>query len=239
MRLAEAMVGQDVLGFHPLSHFYQNGTTNGAVPGLPTTSVGGNDLYPARRLVNPCPALPSPPAVDIAGSERERKELYLTRENANIFVIDELFDKTTQIDPIFGATAYSLPVLCDVYSNVPNRRTGRNVGMPILYYKANARNKLHDRALAATNPQQNIYNYLDNYDLLRLEVPWMPGTYHPMGPSGTTPIGTTADPFIFYDAILNEKISVPKPFNSDSYILISAGFDGLYGTKDDVFNFEK
>jgi type II secretory pathway pseudopilin PulG len=236
MRLAEAMVGQDVLGFHPQSHFYQNGTTDGAAPGQPT-SAGGNDLYPARRLVNLPPALPSLPVVDIAASERERKELYLTRENANIFVMGELFADYATI----GTDVYSLPVLCDVYSNVPNRRTGRNVGMPILYYKANARNKFHDRAPA--NPELNIYNHLDNSDLLSLQVPWMPGTYHPMGvPAGSpTPLGTTvtANPFVFYDAIWNEKLSVSKPFNSDSYILISAGFDGLYGTKDDIFNFEK
>jgi hypothetical protein len=198
-------------------------------------------LYPARRFVTIPPTLPTTPTAAqkavIEASERERKGLYLTRENANIFVMGELFADYT----IFAADAYSLPVLCDAYSNAPNRRTGRNVGMPILYYKANARNKSHPAAKSEdlTNPQLNIYDYRDNIDLLRLEVPWMPGTYHPMGPSGTTPIGTTADPFIFYDAILNEKISVPKPFNSDSYILISAGFDGLYGTKDDVFNFEK
>ena len=30
-----------------------------------------------------------------------------------------------------------------------------------------------------------------------------------------------------------------RPYRADSYILMSAGFDGLYGTKDDVFNFEK
>jgi type II secretory pathway pseudopilin PulG len=250
MRLAEAMVGQDVLGFHPQSHFYQKGTTDGAAPGSPTSAVPpGNDLYPARRgaLVTIPPTLPTPPTAAeravIEASERERKELYLTRENANIFVMGELFDNT-QISAIFGADAYSLPVLCDAYSNIPNRRTGKNVGTPILYYKASARNQSFDMAPASQAvAAKNIYNHLDNSDLLRLEVPWMPGTYHPMGvPAGSpTPLGTTvtANPFIFYDAIRNEKITMPMPFNSDSYILISAGFDGLYGTKDDVFNFEK
>jgi type II secretory pathway pseudopilin PulG len=235
MRLAEAMVGQDVLGFHPQSHFYQKGTTDSAAPTGPT-SVGGNDLYPARRLVNLPPAIPTlPGGVDIAGSERERKGLYLPRENANVYVMGDLFADYT----IFAAEAYSLPVLCDVYANIPNRRTGKNVGTPILYYKANARNKSFE--IAPATPALNIYNHYDNIDLLRLQVPWMPGTYHPMGLAGQpTPLGATvtADPFVFYRAILNEKIAVPRPFNADSYILISAGFDGLYGTKDDVFNFE-
>lgn len=237
MRLAEAMVGQDVLGFHPQSHFYQKGTTDGAAPisGTPLDS-GGNDLYPARRLVN---LLADPTVPDAAqklvieASERERKGLYLTRENANVYVMGELFaDYTT-----FGTDAYSLPVLCDVYANVPNRRTGRNVGTPILYYKANARSKSFETAPAT--PALNIYNHLDNIDLLSLQVPWMTGKYHPMSPTGgITPDGVATDPFVFYTAIWNKKISVPKPFNSDSYILISAGFDGLFGTKDDVFNFE-
>lgn len=198
-------------------------------------------MYPARRLVNLPPAVPTlPGGVDIAGSERERKGLYLPRENANVYVMGDLFADYT----IFAADAYSLPVLCDVYANIPNRRTGKNVGTPILYYKANARNQAHPlpKSENLTSPDKNIYNYLDNIDLLSLQVPWMPGTYHPMGaPAGSpTPLGTTvtADPFVFYDAILNGKLSVPRPFNSDSYILISAGFDGLFGTKDDVFNFE-
>jgi hypothetical protein len=32
--------------------------------------------------------------------------------------------------------------------------------------------------------------------------------------------------------------SLPRPYRRDSYILISAGYDGLYGTADDVLNFE-
>jgi len=31
----------------------------------------------------------------------------------------------------------------------------------------------------------------------------------------------------------------PRPYRSDSFILLSAGPDGLYGTGDDVFNFDE
>ncbi len=30
-----------------------------------------------------------------------------------------------------------------------------------------------------------------------------------------------------------------RPYRSDSFILLSAGFDGEYGTRDDVYNFQK
>jgi hypothetical protein len=29
-----------------------------------------------------------------------------------------------------------------------------------------------------------------------------------------------------------------QPYRSDTYILLSAGYDGEYGTVDDIFNFE-
>ena len=32
--------------------------------------------------------------------------------------------------------------------------------------------------------------------------------------------------------------TISRPNRSDSYILISAGFDGLYGTADDICNFD-
>ena len=44
---------------------------------------------------------------------------------------------------------------------------------------------------------------------------------------------------------MNEKIPAPedsadlrRPCNPDTYILISAGFDGVYGTGDDIVNYE-
>jgi hypothetical protein len=44
--------------------------------------------------------------------------------------------------------------------------------------------------------------------------------------------------FGFYQQIRNEKItSIYRPNNADSYILLSAGHDGEYGTGDDIFNF--
>jgi hypothetical protein len=54
----------------------------------------------------------------------------------------------------------------------------------------------------------------------------------------TNPHPMYSDLRVFYRAITNTRItSTPKPHNEDGYILIAAGWDGLYGTRDDVFNF--
>jgi len=43
----------------------------------------------------------------------------------------------------------------------------------------------------------------------------------------------------FYNHLTDPKVNIPDgwPVNADSYILISAGADGEYGTADDITNF--
>jgi hypothetical protein len=109
-----------------------------------------------------------------------------------------------------------------------NINTGKRVGMPLLYYKANLSRTTHDHTIP---PADNIYNYLDNDQLVGLGKPWDPtGTGHAL-------FGNAQK---FYDSTWNRKVtSMARPYRADSYILISAGFDGEYGTPDDVFNFEE
>ncbi|OHB55817.1 MAG: hypothetical protein A2173_10210 [Planctomycetes bacterium RBG_13_44_8b] len=43
----------------------------------------------------------------------------------------------------------------------------------------------------------------------------------------------------FYDKITNKQItSQPRPYSATTYILMSAGYDGVFGTRDDIYNFE-
>jgi len=45
---------------------------------------------------------------------------------------------------------------------------------------------------------------------------------------------------IFYERTWNKNFTAPnRPYNADTFILHSAGLDGLYGTADDVFNFDE
>ncbi|GAJ05607.1 unnamed protein product, partial [marine sediment metagenome] len=104
------------------------------------------------------------------------------------------------------------PILCDVYPYAMD--TG--IGMPILYYRANT----------AARSMSEIYNYADNEMLVGLGTPWAPGESHRL------------DEARFYEQIQNKRVDLPwTPQRMDSFILMSAGVDGEYGTEDDLFNF--
>jgi hypothetical protein len=100
-------------------------------------------------------------------------------------------------------------------------------GMPILYYKADTSKTAHD--INDPNNSENIYNYRDNQALLALGVPGNPGKKHPL----------YQNPKIFYEMTRNYRSTkTNKPQRADTYILLSAGLDGLYGTIDDIANFD-
>ena len=205
MKLGEAMVGQDLMGFHPDSIFKSDGT-----------DYNNNQLYTVVDT--------SPVTVDITA----RKGPYLPIENANAYRLDDIYTNAGNFTP-------SHFVLCDVFGRVTNLNTGKKIGMPILYYKANTANTLHDR----TNPDNpdNIYNYRDNNELVLLGKPFDPppgGTAHRLAvETGHTP------GWRFYMNTWNDQVTTTsRPFRSDTYILISAGNDGEYGTADDICNFD-
>jgi len=227
MKLAEAMVGQDLLGLHPSSVFRSDGTN----PALP---VPYDDLYPSPLDLT----TPNPVHVE---NVRARKGPYLPPEGANVNTLLDLYGEGNfgnlgnSADPNGGI------VLCDEYTRVRSNRTGKKVGMPILYYRADTSKTGH--MYQPLDNSQNIYNCDDNIELINLGLPWdlPPDPTHPMAlGGGTTPDGVPSRPEIFYEKTEDTKVTaIKRPYRSDSYILISAGFDGLYGTDDDVYNFEK
>ena len=199
MKLCEAMMGRDLLGFHPDSAFRVDGMD----------AAGGRDIYlPTRENLN------------------ARLGPFLQLDNANAYRLVDIYGS--------GQTApfqENVFVLCDVYTR--QMRTGIKTGMPILYYKAETSNNLHDPNTAPT-PQDNmgnIYNYWDNHALVNLGKPWEE--------AGKVTTHSLAEPARFYRNTRNNQITtVRRPYRTDSYILISAGFDGEYGTADDICNFE-
>jgi type II secretory pathway pseudopilin PulG len=204
MKLGEAMVGQDLMGFHPDSIFKSDGT-----------DFAGNQLYTSTTNT----------IVDTTA----RKGPYLPIENANAYRLDDIYATTGNYTP-------SHFVLCDVFGRVTNRNTGKKIGMPILYYKANTANTKHN--LENPDDPDNIYNYRDNQELVLLGKPWDPpsagGTPHRLAREGTYLPGTR-----FYWNTWNDQVTTTRrPFRSDTYILISAGNDGEYGTADDICNFD-
>jgi hypothetical protein len=117
--------------------------------------------------------------------------------------------------------------------------------MPILYYRADSTKLKHPvpadlPAAINTDIAKQIYNVYDNQDLIDMGLPWFAGPSHPLASGGGTIAGYTINDFPkkFYDITRDTKISTgDRPVRADSYILMSAGFDGEYGTKDDIYNF--
>jgi hypothetical protein len=195
MKLAEAVMGEDLLGFHARSVFRADGLDpNGEIA-----------LYPEKPNANNLEA---------------RKGPYLQANNANACRLADVYGEGNTRP--FPEDAL---VLCDTFEKL--LPSGKRRGMPILYYRAHPKGTAHD-VKDPDNPA-NIYDYQDNQMLVGLGVPGEPNAVHPL-----------SDPVRFY---LNTQSIKPlvqnKPAKEDTFILISAGYDGLYGTSDDVCYFSR
>jgi len=185
-RLAEALLGWDLLGFHPRSAWKSDGTDAAGVP-----------VYDPADL-------------------SARKGPYIEGGTRNAFKLSSLFVRTGTA-PLSGDTY----VLCDVFGATKVRLPDGKIvkaGAPILYYKADTAGK----------EIRQVYDYRDNEVLILLKAR-EDGKPHPLDdPTGAS----------FYDYIEDPRITAkPWPYNPSSYILISAGTDGIYGTEDDIRNF--
>jgi len=217
-RLAEALMGRDRRGHDPQSSWDA---------ALDSPSL---DIY--ASLANG-----SSPQ-QITDSLDHRKGPYL--QDAAAFQVGELYAAALNVYDGIG-TNPPAPVLTDEYTVKNVTVGGKTVkaGSPILYYKANSSTVFPDPnlAIAITDPPISIINSFDNEELIALGTVKSGVTVpHHFDPTFTDTAGKDGRQ-IFYDAIRNPQMTPPWPYNQDSYILISAGFDGIFGTTDDVFNF--
>lgn len=116
------------------------------------------------------------------------------------------------------------------------------VGTPILYFKADpSKKKLDGSSVAAI--EDSIYNYHDNMWLVELgkitdstKKHYWADTTNPAYTNA--PSGWNQPAAAFYSYIQNPKINTGRwPYNAESFMLISAGPDGIYGNADDITNF--
>lgn len=225
-KLSEAMLGWDLLGFHPDSAWRADGLDRNGLAGT---------YDPAK--------------VNFAASVDKRRGRYLELEHANAFRLgdsvgvagDGLFPDTSgPWGPQALAHTY---VLCDAFT-VNSRKVLTNAvslpipgtsartvspGTPILYYKANTASKI----FGTGDPETQIYNFRDNYPLISLRA--LADAAKPIGARRQHPL---EDINYFYQYLRDPKIQASTwPYRPDSYLLISAGADGIYGTNDDIRNF--
>ena len=223
--LAEALVGWDLMGFHPKSVWRADGGD--------ASGASGTDAYLGATTGT---------AAEREQNLRERRGPYLELATANVFRLGNISATKPGLFSSTGPLAGDTFVLCDVFGvRKVTLAMGKTVkaGTPILYYRANTARKNIDASLY----DERIYNVYDNYflvDLKALTTDGQLGKAHPLGASLD----------VLYDYIRDPKVTaVDWPYRPDSYILISAGADGLYGpvygttgdpvywTTDDITNF--
>ena len=216
MRLTEAVVGQDLLGFHPDSAFRADLTDGAATPNLLY------DFDPTITTDDP-----------LQPNIKSRKGPYLQVDRANAYKLQNLWGMQPGAIGNFN-NRYRF-VLCDEYARAANKGTEgpSRIGMPVLYYKADISAIGHN----PTDAIPDIYNYTDNIDLIQLGLPWDTTKLHWLDPLSSDS-GVSGDRW-FYEITQNPNIAIQsgRPYRPDSYILISAGYDGEYGTEDDIYNF--
>lgn len=222
MKLCEAMVGQDGLGFHLDSRFKSDDT----YPADPM-----DELYPFQLKPKRTP----PYEAKYIANLKKRKAPYVEIDKVQVCIMYDYYGNDLSSFRQYNA------VLSDVFTKQRTIAEGREwskMGMPILYYTANVTKLSHN--LEDPDDADNIYDYRDNDELVKLGLPKNPSIAHPMASEGTTEDGDDADAKIFYKNTWNKKVfAMDKPYNPDTYILLSAGWDEQYGTKDDVFNFAR
>jgi prepilin-type N-terminal cleavage/methylation domain-containing protein len=198
----------------------------------------------------------------IYSADFQNRDYYLDPENYTLINSKQLYGtgmNTIAGDDSLKLLVYFYPVITDVFRQKEvtiqsyNRQTvgwSNKVvyaGTPILYFKANKTNAfLNNGYLSPADPPlpiyadcaQWIYDWTQNQEFFNLPTIKTFGTttlkYHNYFSDGVD-----AGKKAFYDDIINDKVTTSiLPVCKDSYILISAGFDGIYGTKDDITNFD-
>jgi hypothetical protein len=195
-KLAEAMFGLDLLGFHPDSDF---------------DPANASTFYP----LNPTPA-----------NLEARKERYLDLESVDVVTVNDLYKG--QIGQLVSGTY----VICDVFGrmDVTIGTEQKKVGLPILYFKADP----SKFSFSMGTLPDNVYDIRDNLQLIVTQMLFdqnvnnLPANAHKI----------MNNFYLGEYKIVDPKITTKNwPHRPDSYILISAGLDGLYGTSDDITNF--
>lgn len=219
-KLAEAVVGQDGFGVHNKTAFQLNGAgdfNNDGAYDVPDEYL--YDITTGNNFETP------------AENKAARRGPYLELESANAVRLGSIYLglPSPQMEPSL--------VLGDKFGLVKNMDTSKKTGMPVLYYKADTTSVYHrpegDWASYDDGTDDNIYSVNHNQGFLGvLAPPFKDGRTHPL----KDPPGRKK----FYEMTRNPNFvgGTDRPYRAESFLLHSAGPDGLYGSPDDLFNFD-
>lgn len=227
--LAEALLGRDERGFERLTRW-----------------TPPDDDTPAKDLYSNLPA-----------SLARRKGPYCEIKYGKVLTIRDLWEGANGQSTIIydtpgpvGPASYVArsPVITDVF-NRSDSPVGR-IGNPILYFKADTSKRFRVDSTRQTVPdasyveaQYNEWTYNFNDNLPILQLPWLRDTamngmdvhYQDYDNQGRNQAR------MFYEQITqttDPDRNFFKPYNNTGFILISAGWDSIFGTKDDIVNFD-
>lgn len=164
----------------------------------------------------------------------------------------------TYIDPAFNiardndAVAFRVPLAATYQTS--QLLLLDDYGYPLVYFRARtggiASNKyltLNDRSQGPAFYYRNdnepflAWDFADTGETHKLETV-RPDDIDPTLPAATlqTNIHNASDSFGYYihNHNVGETAGRLRPYNDDKFIIIGAGYDGLYGTRDDVKNFK-
>ncbi len=214
--LVEAALGRDLKGFDPKSTWYA------------PDDRSDMEIYASSAKGSTTP--------EIKASENRREGPYLElKKDMGIYTIDEIY--SGNIGDIYPSPAGSaVSVITDVFGKKQialKNDTMIKSGPPVLYYKADSSSREWPVMYGpgpipgpdASMVGQYIYNFQDNDPIVQLKSMRDPDISHEL------------DMDKFYETVTNKKLPYDGPYNPNTYILISAGWDGIYGTMDDVTNF--
>jgi len=217
--LAETMLGRDEHGFDPKSRWHENGEPDDIYASDNTTPEGKTSL--ARR-----------------------QEPYIELRKTGAFLLDQIYSVAdlaavsgmiTGEQPFGTGGTKRAPIIADVFGHSISVSGSdiRRAGTPIVYFKADTNSRMYAKVPKAGARTTNwTYDWADNADIFDLPPLKQSTKYPDHLYKGTDGI------LKFYENITNPNVSYDKPYNSTSFILISAGWDGVFGTKDDVTNFD-
>lgn len=247
--LAEALLGRDLRGYDPKTTWC-----------APVEKAANDTEIYARDEKGSTDD-------EIAASKARRWEPYLElKKDMNVLVMEILYGVgncgdvyPSEEDPAdSGERPYRSPVFVDIFRQKKvtlDDGESLRVGTPILYYKAKTSSRLFreeindpETDMDETDHRKWIYNYEDNRAIIEVGMVKDTTVKHLFDENHPELDETKKGVYLFYETITNPKVSRVyldepeksdyRPFNVKTFILISAGRDGIFGTRDDITNFD-